>query len=236
MDNGWMRVLVVEDEPVQADGIARGLEAEGFTVDVAETGPDGLWHARHVPYAVIVLDLLLPGMNGYVLCRTLREEGDNTPILMLTAKDGEYDEAEGLETGADDYLRKPFSFVVLVARLRALIRRGGARHLTAMTHGDLTVDPYAGRCERRGQLIQLSPREIAVLAELIRHDGEVVSKTDLLDAVWGFDFDGDPNIVEVYIHRLRKKVDEPFAVGSIRTVRGAGYQLLAIPANDEAAP
>ncbi|MEM8705548.1 MAG: response regulator transcription factor, partial [Actinomycetota bacterium] len=170
----------------------------------------------------------LPGMNGYEVCRTLRDEDNWTPILMLTAKDGEYDEAEGLELGADDYLRKPFSHVVLTARLRALARRGSAA-APAMVHevGDLTLDPGNRRCARGGTTIELTPREFAVLETLMRRHPEVTPKQELIDEVWGIDFDGDPNIVEVYIGYLRKKVDKPFDVTTVKTVRGHGYQVVA---------
>ena len=225
-----MRVLVIEDELAQADALRHALEADGYDVDVAYDGPDGLWHSEHGAYSAIILDLLLPGLNGYLVCRRLREAGDMTPILMLTAKDGVYDEAEGLDTGADDYLTKPFSFVVLLARLRALIRRSAQAGYDTITIGDLDLDPYELRCYRRGTAIPLTPREISVLIELARQPGVVVSKASLINAIWGLDFDGDPNIVEVYIRRLRTKIDEPFDVASIRTVRGAGYKLIPIPA------
>ncbi len=222
-----MRILVVDDEERLAASIARGLEADGFDVDVVHDGTDGLWRAREGQYAAIVLDIMLPGMNGYEVCRTLRDEDNWTPILMLTAKDGEYDEAEGLELGADDYLRKPFSHVVLTARLRALARRNASA--PAMVHqvGDLTLDPASRRCARGETVIELTPREHAVLETLMRRHPDVVPKQDLIDDVWGIDFDGDPNIVEVYIGYLRRKVDKPFAVSTVRTVRGVGYQVIA---------
>jgi DNA-binding response OmpR family regulator len=220
-----VRILVVDDEERLAASIARGLEADGFDVDVVHDGTDGLWRAREGRYAAIVLDIMLPGMNGYEVCRTLRQEDNWTPILMLTAKDGEYDEAEGLELGADDYLRKPFSHVVLTARLRALARR--TTTAPAMVHevGDLRLDPSTRRCTRGEVIIELTPREHAVLETLMRRHPDVVSKQALIDDVWGIDFDGDPNIVEVYVGYLRRKVDKPFGVSTLRTVRGVGYQI-----------
>jgi len=216
---------VVDDEQRLARSIARGLEADGFDVDVVHDGLDGLWRAREASYAAIVLDIMLPGMNGYEVCRTLRAEDNWTPILLLTAKDGEYDEAEGLEFGADDYLRKPFSHVVLTARLRALARRSSTSPSMALRVGDLVLDGAVRRCARGDVPIDLTPREFAVLETLMRRHPDVVPKQDLLDEVWGIDFDGDPNIVEVYVGYLRRKVDKPFAHGVVRTVRGVGYQL-----------
>ena len=220
-----MRVLVVEDEKRLAMGLKRGLEAEGFAVDVALEGTDGLHRARELPYDAIVLDLMLPGLNGYRICSTLRDEGNWTPILMLTAKDGEYDEAEALDSGADDYLTKPFSSVVLVAHLRALIRRGANERPAVLEAGDLRFDPASRRASRDGATIDLTAREAAVLEFLLRHKGEVVSKLDVLDHVWDYAFEGDPNIVEVYVRHLRNKVDRPFGRAAIETVRGAGYRL-----------
>jgi DNA-binding response OmpR family regulator len=220
-----MRVLVVDDEARLARSLKIGLEAEGFAVDVARDGTDGLWLARENPYDAIVLDLMLPGINGYKVCETLRAEEDWTPILMLTAKDGEWDQVEGLDTGADDYLTKPFSFPVLVARLRALIRRGAGERPTVLESGDLRLDPAARRVWRGETEVQLTAREHALLAFLMRHRGDVVSKQQILDAVWDMAFDGDPNIVEVYIRHLRNKVDRPFGRQAIETLRGAGYRL-----------
>jgi DNA-binding response OmpR family regulator len=222
-----VRVLVVEDEKRLAAGLKKGLEAEGFAADVALDGTDGLWMAREHPYDAIVLDLMLPGINGYRLCATLREEGNWTPILMLTAKDGELDEAEALDTGADDYLTKPFSYVVLVARLRALIRRGAGERPAVLKAGDLHFDPGARRTSRGGADVRLTAREAALLEFLLRRKGEVVSKTDILDHVWDYEFEGDVNIVEVYVRHLRNKLDRPFGRHAIETVRGAGYRLAA---------
>jgi DNA-binding response OmpR family regulator len=222
-----MRVLVVEDEKRLASGLKKGLEAEGFAVDAALDGTDGLWLARENPYDVIVLDIMLPGVNGFKVCSTLREEGNWTPILMLTAKDGEWDQAEALDSGADDYLVKPFSYVVLLARLRALLRRGAPARPVVLEAGDLTLDPATRRVERGGRAIHLTPREFSVLEFLLRQQGNVVSKREILDHVWDYDFEGDPNIVEVYVRRLRKKIDQSVDQGSIDTVRGAGYRLRA---------
>ncbi len=220
-----MRVLVVEDERRLARAVKVGLEAEGFAVDVAHDGTDGLWLAREHSFDAIVLDLMLPGINGYKVCETLREEGNWTPILMLTAKDGEWDQVEGLDTGADDYLTKPFSFPVLVARLRAVARRGAVERPTVLEVGDLRLDPAARRAWRGDAELSLTAREHALLAFLMRHPGDVVSKSQILDAVWDTNFDGDPNIVEVYVRHLRNKIDRPFGREAIGTVRGAGYRL-----------
>jgi two-component system OmpR family response regulator len=222
-----MRVLVVEDEKRLAAGLRTGLEAEGFAVDVALDGTDGLWMARENAYDAIVLDIMLPGMNGYRVCATLRDEGVWTPILMLTAKEGEWDEVEALDTGADDYLTKPFSYAILVARLRALIRRGAAERPTVLVADDLRLDPAAKRVWRGDVEIDLTARELALLEFLLRRQGDVVSKREILEHVWDYDFEGDPNIVEVYIRHLRNKLDRPFDRASIQTLRGAGYRLAA---------
>ncbi len=221
-----MRVLVVEDEVHLADAIAEGLESEGFDVDAVHDGLDGLWRAREGSYDVIVLDVLLPGMNGYRVCNTLRAEGNWTPILILTAKDGEWDEAEALDTGADDFLSKPFSFVVLLARLRALFRRGAPPRPAVLEVGPLRLDPGTRRLIRDDVEIRLTSREFAVLEFLMRRGGTVVAKSEILDHVWGMDFAGDPNVVEVYVGYLRRKIDQPFGSNLIRTVRGAGYRLV----------
>lgn len=222
-----MRVLVVDDEKRLAAGLKKGLEAEGFATDVALTGTDGLWMAREHPYDAIVLDIMLPGINGYQICATLRDEKNWIPILMLTAKDGELDEAEGLDTGADDYLTKPFSYVVLLARLRALLRRGAPERPTLLEVGDLRLDPATRRVFRGDVEVELTSREMALLEFLMRHVGRVVSKRDILDHVWDYDFEGDPNIVEVYVRHLRNKLDRPFGRSTIQTVRGSGYRLTA---------
>jgi DNA-binding response OmpR family regulator len=221
-----MRILIVEDEERLAAAVASGLTAEGFSVDVAHDGLDGLFRAREGQYAAIVLDILLPGMNGYEICARLRAEEIWTPILMLTAKDGEYDEAEALDTGADDFLSKPFSYVVLVARLRALLRRGAPARPAVLAVGDLELDPATRECRRAARSVALTPREFALLEALMRRAGEVIPKAHLLDRVWGTDFEGDPNVVEVYVGYLRRKIDEPFGRRSLQTVRGVGYRLV----------
>jgi DNA-binding response OmpR family regulator len=217
----------VEDEKRLAAGLKKGLEAEGFATDVALNGTDGLWMAREHPYGAIVLDIMLPGINGYRVCATLREEGIWTPILMLTAKDGELDEAEALDTGADDYLTKPFSYIVLVARLRALIRRGAPERPVLLEAGDLRFDPGSRRAWRGGTEVDLTAREMALLEFLLRRKGELLPKREILDHVWDYDFEGDPNIVEVYVGHLRNRLDRPFGRSAIETVRGAGYRLAA---------
>jgi len=222
-----MRVLVVEDEKRLAAGLRNGLEAEGFAVDVAPDGTDGLRLAREHPYDAIVLDLMLPGVNGYEICQTLRREGVWTPILMLTAKDGEWDQVEGLDTGADDYLTKPFSYPVLVAHIRALIRRGARERPAVLQAGDLSLDPAARRVLRGDVRVDLTAREMSLLEFLLRRQGEVVSKREILDHVWDDDFEGDPNIVEVYVRHLRNKLDRPFGRDTIETIRGSGYRLAA---------
>jgi DNA-binding response OmpR family regulator len=221
-----MKVLVVEDDARIAAAVRRGLEAEGFTVAVAGDGPEGLWMASEGRYDVIVLDLMLPGRNGFQVCADLRAAGDWTPILVLTAKEGDLDEAEALDTGADDFLGKPFSYPVLVARIRALARRSARRAPAPTAVGDLHLDPGARRVHRDADEIELTAREFDVLEALVRAGGEVRSKEELLAAIWDDDFDGDPNVVEVFVRRLRRKVDEPFDRRSIETVRGAGYRVV----------
>jgi DNA-binding response OmpR family regulator len=215
----------VEDELKLAAYLKRGLEAEGHAVDVVGDGGEGLWLARNQPFDVIVLDIMLPRKNGYQVCAELRAEGNWTPVIMLTAKDGEFDIAEALDTGADDYLTKPFSFVELSARIRALARRGSQARPTILRADDIELDPAAHRVNRDGSEIDLTPKEFAVLEYLMRHVGEAVSKSDILNSVWDWGFDGDPNIVEVYVGYLRKKIDKPFDKASIETIRGIGYRL-----------
>jgi DNA-binding response OmpR family regulator len=224
-----MRVLVVEDEKALANAVKRGLEKNGFSVDLAHDGDEGLWMAREGSYDAIVLDIMLPGLNGYKVCSELRASAIWTPILMLTAKNGEFDEAEALDTGADDFLSKPFSFVVLLARLRALTRREARPRPTVLTVGDLSLDPAQHRCLKGNSEIALTKREFAVLECLMRRPGEVCSKSDILGQVWDFAFDGDPNIVEVYIGYLRRKLDHANGTsgsGAIETVRGVGYRVV----------
>jgi len=220
-----MKLLLIEDDKKIAAAVKRGLEAEQFSVDVSFDGDDGFWKATEGAYDLIILDIMLPGRNGYVLCGDLRQAGDWTPILMLTAKDGDLDEAEALDTGADDYLTKPFSFAVLVARVRALLRRAGGHDPVPLEVGSLRIDPRGRRVWRDTTEVILTAREFEVLEFMVRRAGQVLSKTEILDGVWSYDFEGDPNIIEVYIGRLRRKLDEPFGVESITTVRGAGYRL-----------
>jgi two-component system, OmpR family, response regulator len=220
-----VRILVVEDDKHVARAVKRGLEAEGFAVDVAFDGTDGRWLATENAYDAMVLDIMLPGTNGYDLCAELRRAGNWTPILMLTAKDGEQDEARALDTGADDFLAKPFSYVVLRARLRALLRRGGHERPSMLTAGDLVLDPAAHRVWRADTVVELTPRQFALLEFLMRRAGEVLSKAEILEHVWDFAFEGDPNIVEVYVRQLRQRIDHPFGRASLQTVRLVGYRL-----------
>ena len=222
-----MRLLIVEDEVRLASALQRGLTAEGFTVDVAHTGPDGLHAASETSYDAVLLDIMLPGLSGYRIIEQLRAAENWVPILMLTAKDGEYDEADALDLGADDYLTKPFSFVVLLARLRALLRRGVTPRPASLSAGDLVLDPSAHTVTRDGQPIDLTPREFSLLEFLMRRKGEAVSKADILHHVWDAHYDGDANVVEVYAGYLRRKIDTPFGRHSVQTVRGAGYRLAA---------
>jgi DNA-binding response OmpR family regulator len=224
-EDNVVRILVVEDHRRVASAIKRGLEAEGYVVEIAGDGEQGLWLARTRPYDAIILDILLPKVNGYKVCAAVRDAGDWTPILMLSAKAGEWDEAEALDTGADDFLAKPFSFVVLVAHLRALLRRGARPRLGILTTGDLTLDPVGHRCRRGETDIPLSPREFALLEFFMQRADQVISKPEIIDHVWDFDFEGDENIVEVYVRYLRKKIDLPFGRHALETVRGAGYRL-----------
>ncbi|MEV0775866.1 response regulator transcription factor [Streptomyces sp. NPDC050433] len=220
-----MRLLIVEDEKRLAVSLARGLRAEGFAVDVVHDGLEGLHMAGEGAYDLIVLDIMLPGMNGYRVCAALRAAGNDVPILMLTAKDGEYDEAEGLDTGADDYLTKPFSYVVLVARVKALLRRRGSSGASPVLRiGSLTVDTAARRVHRGDTEVTLTAKEFAVLEQLAIRAGQIVGKPEILEHVWDFAYDGDPNIIEVYISALRRKLGAP----TIQTVRGAGYRLVAV--------
>jgi DNA-binding response OmpR family regulator len=222
-----VRVLLVEDEVRLAEHVRRGLTAEGFVVDVVHDGTEGLFNAQVHRYDAVVLDIMLPGLNGYEVCRRMRAVGVWTPVLMLTAKDGEYDQVDALDLGADDYLTKPFSFLVLVARLRALIRRGAPVRPAVLSAGDLTLDPASRTVRRGSEEVVLTPREFGLLHFLLRHRGDVVSKTAILESVWDAHYDGDENIVEVYVGYLRRKIDQPFGRHAIETVRGAGYRLAA---------
>ncbi|MEU5567847.1 MULTISPECIES: response regulator transcription factor [Micromonospora] len=216
-----MRLLVVEDEARLAASLQRGLQAEGFAVDVTSTGPAGLDAARGGGYDAMILDVMLPGFSGYEVVRRLRAEEHWLPVLMLSAKDGEYDQADGLDCGADDYLTKPFSYVVLLARLRALLRRGAPERPTVLAVGDLRLDPARRRVTRDGAEVALTAREFALLDYLMRRPGEVVSKTELLDHVWDASVETAPNAVEVYVGYLRRKIGRE----RLETVRGAGYRL-----------
>jgi two-component system OmpR family response regulator len=222
-----MKLLLIEDDKKIATTVKRGLEAEGFTVEVAFDGNDGLWLATEGSYDLILLDILLPGRNGFKVCADIRAAGNWTPILMLTAKDGDLDEAEALDTGADDYLTKPFSFPVLVSRVRALLRRTSGRNPTPVEIGELRIDPGERRVWRGKEPVTLTTREFEVLEFMVRRAGQVLSKQEILAGVWEYDFEGDPNIVEVYIGRLRRKLDDPQGPRALTTVRGAGYRLEA---------
>ncbi|MDQ1698003.1 MAG: hypothetical protein QOJ03_3356 [Frankiaceae bacterium] len=219
------RVLVIEDEVGIATAVQRGLIAEGFAVDIADNGVDGLWRVSELDYDAVVLDLMLPQLSGYEVLRRMRAAKVWAPVLMLTAKDGEYDVADALDLGADDYLTKPFSFVVLMARLRAMMRRAQRERPVVLIAGDLELDPARRRCGRGGVEIVLTAREFAVLHYLMRCRDEVVSRSEIVAHVWDENFDGDPNIVDVYVGRLRRKIDAPFDRVAIETVRGMGYRL-----------
>jgi DNA-binding response OmpR family regulator len=220
-----VRVLVVEDEERLARALGRGLRAEGMAVDIAFDGETGLHLAREGRFDAVVLDVRLPKMSGYRVCQELRAQDNWVPILMLSAKDGEYDQADGLDVGADDYLTKPFSFVVLVARLRALVRRGAPARPNVLTAGDLRLDPATRSVGRGDDDIALTPREFSVLELLLRRRGEVLSKREILENVWDANFDGDDNVVEVYVGYLRRKIDQPYGRHALETVRGVGYRL-----------
>lgn len=226
---GAMRVLVVEDQAAMADALQRGLRSEGFEVDVSSDGLDGLWRAREFPYDILLLDIMLPGMNGYEICRTLRKEGARVPILMLTAKDGEYDIAEGLELGADDYLTKPFSFVELVARVRALVRRTNPDPLEdTITVGPVSIDTLRKRTTVDNQTLELTAREYLLLEALMRRAGMPLTRGELLDLVWGGDHDGTSNVVDVYVGYVRRKLASATDIELLETVRGVGYRIAEV--------
>ncbi len=216
---------MVEDEVPLAEGVARGLRGIGYGVEIVNDGLSGLERGRSEEFNLIILDIMLPGMNGYKVCRALRSEGVTTPILMLTAKSGEYDEAEALDTGADDFLSKPFNEVVLEARINALLRRSADGRAQPIMIEDLVLEPLPRTCHRGDVDIRLTPREYELLEVLMRHPGQVVAKKELLEKVWGENFDGDPNVVEVYVGYLRRKIDDPFDRALIDTVRGVGYKV-----------
>jgi DNA-binding response OmpR family regulator len=225
-----MRILVVEDESAMADALSWGLAAEGYVVDVAGNGVDGLWKAQEGPHDVIILDVMLPGLDGYQVCRQLRDRGVWTPILMLTAMDQDLDHAEGLDCGADDYLSKPFSYPVLLAHLRALTRRELGRRPAVLTAAGLRLDPAGRSVTRDGAHVELTNRELSILEHLMRRQGHVVSKSELLDHCWDTGYDGDPAVVEVQVHRLRRKIDPPGGPPVILTRRGEGYLIPDDPA------
>ena len=220
-----MRVLVVEDSVKMASLLKRGLEEEGYAVDVTTTGEDAVWMATQNAIDAVVLDVLLPDLDGFEVCRRIREAGTWSPVLMLTARHGVEDRVKGLDVGADDYLTKPFAFIELAARLRALIRRGVGERPAILTVGDLIMDP-ATRVVRRGDAtIDLTAKEFSLLEYFMRHPGEVLSRMQLIEHVWDFAYDGGSNVVDVYVKYLREKIDRPFGIRSIETVRGAGYRL-----------
>jgi two-component system, OmpR family, response regulator len=220
-----MRLLIAEDDAKLSAALARGLRGEGYAVDVAATGGEALFHARVYDYDAVILDVMLPGPDGFAVCRELRDAGRWSPVIMLTARDGVADRIRGLDCGADDYLVKPFDFGELVARLRALLRRGAPERPALLSAGDVTVDPASRTVTRSGRLIPLTAREFAVLEFLVRHRGEVVTRSALIDHVWDRNYEGSGNVVDVYVAYLRRKLEAPFGKPLIRTVRGAGYVL-----------
>jgi two-component system OmpR family response regulator len=220
-----MHILVIEDQIKMAGLLRRGLTEEGYAVDVAVNGTDGLWAAAENGYDAILLDLMLPDVSGLEVCRRLRAAGRWTPVIILTARDAVPDRVEGLDAGADDYLTKPFAFTELVARIRALVRRGPSERPPVLVVGDLTLDPAARTVTRAGARVELTAKEFALLEFLMRRAGEVLSRTQILEHVWDFAYDGDSNVVDVYVRYLREKVDRPFGRRSIETVRGSGYRL-----------
>ncbi|HEY4630162.1 MAG TPA: response regulator transcription factor [Blastococcus sp.] len=222
-----MKLLLVDDDAALRNALRRGLTAEGFAVEIAENGPDGLWRGREGAYDLILLDIMLPGANGYRVCADLRRSGVRTPILMLTAKDGDLDEAEALDTGADDYLRKPFSFPVLVARIHALLRRASLGDPPPLQVGDLRLDLRAGRALRGRTELVLTAREFELLTFLVRRVGRILSKQEILGGVWEDGYEGDVNVVEVYVGRLRRKLGTSTGSPAIETIRGMGYRLVA---------
>jgi DNA-binding response OmpR family regulator len=227
-----VKILIVEDEVAMARSLTRGLEAEGYAVDVALDGQEGLARALANSYDAIVLDLMLPKLNGYAVTEALRSAGTSVPVLMLTAKQGEFDQTEALDTGADDFLSKPFSYPVLLARLRALIRRGGSAQGAVLVHGDLRLDTGDRRCWRSGEEVSLTPREYALLSYMLHRAGQAVSKAELLDHVWDPGSERDPNVVEVYVGYLRRKLDLPGEPSHFATVRSFGYRLAAAEPED----
>jgi two-component system OmpR family response regulator len=224
-----VRILVVEDEAKMADLLKRGLEHEGYAVDLAGDGGEALWAAREFAFDAIVLDAMIPAPDGFEVCRTLRSEGRWTPVLLLTARDAVDDRVLGLDAGADDYLTKPFAFSELFARLRALTRRELGARPTVLVVGDLVLDPATREVRRGDADISLSAKQFAILEQFMRRPGEVLSRTDLLEHVWDFAYEGTSNLVDVYVRTLRERIDRPFGVDTIETIRGAGYRLRADP-------
>ena len=222
-----MRVLVVEDAVRMAELLRRGLVEEGYAVDVVGDGRDAVWMATENPFDAILLDVVLPDLDGFEVCRRIRDAGQWAPVLMLTARDGVDDRIRGLDAGADDYLPKPFAFAELLARLRALLRRGAGERPPVLVVGDLSLDPASRLVRRGGSDISLTPKEFALLEYFMRHRGEVLSRTRLIEHVWDFAYEGDSNVVEVYVRYLREKIDRPFRRDSLETVRGVGYRLRA---------
>ncbi len=220
-----VRVLVVEDEAKMADLVKRALEREGYAVDLAASGNDALWLGTECDYDAIVLDVMIPPPDGFEVCRRLRAAGRWAPVLLLTARDSVDDRVAGLDSGADDYLPKPFTFAELYARLRALTRRRASERPTVLMIGDLVLDPASHEVTRAGTPIELSPKEFALLELFMRYPGEVLSRSTILDRVWDFAYDGTSNVVDVYVRYLRDKIDRPFGRESIETVRGVGYRL-----------
>ena len=229
-----MRILVVEDEPKMAGLLRRGLVEEGYAVDVAANGTDGLWAAAETPYDAVLLDLMLPDVPGIDVCRQLRERGLRVPVLMLTARDAVPDRVAGLDAGADDYLTKPFAFSELFARLRALARRGPSERPPVLRVGNLALDPATRTVLRGSTRVELTAREFALLELLMQRPDEVLTRSRILEHVWDFAYDGDSNVVDVYIRYLREKIDRPFGRSSIETVRGSGYRLRPEPSDDAA--
>src|SRR5262245_57988291 len=220
-----MRVLVVEDQARMAELIRRGLAEEGYAVDVAACGVDAVWRATETAYDAIVLDVVLPDIDGFTVCAQLREQGRWAPVLMLTARDAVHDRVRGLDTGADDYLTKPFAFGELLARLRALTRRGPQPRPVTVTVGELSLDPATHVVRRAGRVVELTPKEFSLLEYFMRNPGAVLTRGQILEHVWDFAYDGDSNVIEVYVRYLRRKIDLPFGRHSLETVRGVGYRL-----------
>lgn len=220
-----MRILVIEDDEALGASLTWGLQAEGYAVELVADGAEGLWRATEQDFDLIILDVMLPSLDGYQICARLREAGNWTPILMLTAMDAPLDQAEGLDLGADDYLTKPFVYPVLLAHIRSLLRRAAPPRPALLRAGDLTLDPATRAVHRSGRAITLTPGELAVLEYLLRADGRAVSKTELLEHCWDAASQADPAVVEVRVHHLRRKIDQPFATRTVETVRGSGYRI-----------